>query len=97
MKRIVLAVLAVFVAWTALDLVIHGVVLRCDYEATAALWRPMNEMKMNLMHLVVLVSAVAFTCLYAWFIGTKNWGPALRTGWCSVSRPDSRWASGRIP
>ena len=40
MKRIVLAVVAVFVAWSALDFVIHGLILASSYEATARLWRP---------------------------------------------------------
>ncbi len=60
MKRIVLAVLAVFVAWSAMDFVIHGLILASSYEATAQLWRPMNEMKLGVLHLAVLINALAF-------------------------------------
>ena len=56
-KRIVFAVITVFVAWQILDLVIHGLLLMKTYEATASLWRPMTEMKFGLMRLVGLVAA----------------------------------------
>ena len=72
MKRIVLAVLAVFVAWSVLDFVIHGLILAQTYKETAQLWRPMEQMKMGLMHVVVLISASTFVCLYAFFVSKKS-------------------------
>lgn len=71
-KRTVLAVIAVFVAWQILDFLIHYVLLMPTYEATAELWRPQEEMKMPLMWLVTLVTAVVFVCLYAWLIRPKS-------------------------
>jgi hypothetical protein len=44
-KRFVLAAFAVFMAWSVLDFLIHGLPLQSTYEATASLWRPMGEMK----------------------------------------------------
>jgi len=72
LKRIVLAVLAVFVAWSVLDFVIHGVILGSTYKETAQLWRPMEQMKMGLMHVVVLIASVVFVSLYACFVGKKS-------------------------
>ena len=72
LKRNVLAVLAVFVAWSVLDIVIHGVILGQTYKDTAQMWRPENEMKMGLLHVVGFISAVAFVCLYACFVGRKS-------------------------
>ena len=43
MKRTLLAVLAVFVMWSVLDFVIHGLILGSIYMATPHLWRPMHE------------------------------------------------------
>ena len=80
MKRIVLAVLAVFVAWSVLDIVIHGVILAPTYRDTAQLWRPMNEMKMGLMHVVVLISAAVFVGLYAFFVGKKSVATGIKFG-----------------
>jgi len=36
MKRVILAIVAVIVAWSVIDFVIHGMILRSSYAATAA-------------------------------------------------------------
>jgi hypothetical protein len=72
MKRILFSIAAVFVVWSILDFVIHGLILQSTYEATARLWRPMTEMKMWLIYVAVLVNAVAFVCIYAGFFAEKN-------------------------
>ncbi len=79
-KRIVLAILAVFVAWQVMDFVIHGLLLMSTYQATASLWRPVEEMKMGLMRVVGLVAAVCFVCLYAWLVRPKSWAAGLSYG-----------------
>lgn len=79
-KRIALGIIAVFVAWQVLDFVLHGLVLAATYQATAELWRPLPEMKMGLMRLVCLVSAVCFVCLYAWLVQPKSWAVGLSYG-----------------
>jgi hypothetical protein len=72
MKRTILAVLAVFVSWSVLDFVIHGVILGSTYAATPQLWRPMPEMKTGLMHFTVLVVAASFVYIYARFVAEKG-------------------------
>ena len=76
-KRILLATLCVFVLWSALDFFIHGVILRTVYEATASLWRPMAQMKMGLMYVTVLISALIFVLIYSRLVDRRNPG----TGW----------------
>jgi hypothetical protein len=80
LKRIVLAVLAVFVAWSVLDFVIHGVVLMSTYQDTAQLWRPKKDIRMGLLQIVKLVSATVFVCLYAFFVGKKSVATGLKFG-----------------
>jgi hypothetical protein len=80
MKRIALAVLAVFVAWTVMDFIIHGVILNSSYAATASLWRPMGEMNMSVMYLSVLVSAVTFTLIYSLLVAKKGLATGLTYG-----------------
>ncbi|MGO9568991.1 MAG: hypothetical protein ACLP5H_15760 [Desulfomonilaceae bacterium] len=80
MKRIVLAVFAVFIAWSAMDFVIHGLILASTYEATAQLWRPMNEMKMGVLHLAVLINALAFVCIYGLLLAEKGIGSGVKYG-----------------
>ena len=53
-KRTMISIIAIFVAWSLLDFVIHGVLLQQAYVDTAHLWRPMHEMNMPLMYLVTL-------------------------------------------
>jgi hypothetical protein len=80
MKKMVLSVIALFVAWTVMDFVIHGVILKPAYEATANLWRPMNEMKMNVMHLAVLITSISFAWIYVRMILNKSMATGLRYG-----------------
>ncbi len=80
MKKILLATLAVFVAWSALDFVIHGLLLGSSYEATASLWRPMEEMKMGLMYLVTLLVSLCFVTIYARLVSPKSMNAAISFG-----------------
>ena len=64
MVRTIVAIVAVFVGWEAVDFVVHGVLLKETYAATAALWRPEAEMKMGVMLLAVFLAALAFVGIY---------------------------------
>ena len=79
-KRIVLGIIAVFVAWQVMDFVLHGLILASTYQATASLWRPMAEMKMSLMRVGGLIAAMCFVCLYAWLVKPKSWAAGLSYG-----------------
>ena len=80
LKGVILAIIAVFIAWSALDFLIHGMLLKETYEATAHLWRPMQEMNMTLMHGVTLVLAVLFVELYAVCVSHKSLSMSLKFG-----------------
>ncbi|MCB0834717.1 MAG: hypothetical protein KDC45_14710 [Bacteroidetes bacterium] len=64
-KKLIIGTVAVFVAWSVLDFVLHGVLLQKAYADTASLWRPMEEMKMGVMYTVTLIASVTFVFLYA--------------------------------
>ncbi len=80
MKKVILSVLAVFVAWSAMDFVIHGVILGAAYAATAPLWRPMGEMKTVLMYFTVFIAALAFVLIYSRFFARKGIATGLTYG-----------------
>ena len=80
LKSVILAIIAVFIAWSVLDFLIHGMLLKEAYEATAHLWRPMQEMNMTLMHGVTLVLAVLFVELYAVCVSDKSLSMGLKFG-----------------
>ena len=79
-KRTILVTLAVYVAWSVLDSIMHGVILRSSYEATANLWRPVEETKMGLMYVVVLISALTFVSIYAYFFKERTLATGLKYG-----------------
>jgi hypothetical protein len=74
MKKYLLASLAVFITYAVLDFLIHGLMLRGMYEATASLWRPQEEMMrmMKVMYLATAVSSLTFTALYAFFVKGRS-------------------------
>ena len=79
-KKVVIGILAVFVAWSALDYVIHGVMLQATYEATAQLWRPMAEIKTGLMYVVGILVATFFVLISALLIQPKSLLTGMKYG-----------------
>lgn len=67
-----MAIIAVVAAWSAMDFVIHGVILSSAYQETASLWRPMEEMKMGLMYVVMAFVATSFVLIYAKLVSNKS-------------------------
>lgn len=85
MKNTLVATLVVFLAWFALDFLVHGVILKEAYASTPALWRPMGEAKMPLYMLTLLVGAYCFCRIYARWIKPKGAGTGLQYGiWFGV-------------
>ena len=80
LRRPTLAVVAVFLTWSILDFVTHGVLLDPIYQATANLWRPMEEMKMALMYAVGFVTAACFVAVYALLVTRKSVAAGLKLG-----------------
>ncbi len=69
--RLALAVLAGFAFLFATDFLIHGVWLAGDYKASAALWRPEDEMRRRIIILLFAQFICSLSFLYIW----------ARTGW----------------
>jgi len=80
LKRTVFAVVVVFIAWSILDFIIHGMLLKSTYAATASLWRPMGEMNMPLMYLVTLVFTGCFVLIYGYLVGQKSLVSGIKFG-----------------
>ncbi|OGP80821.1 MAG: hypothetical protein A2Z08_08655 [Deltaproteobacteria bacterium RBG_16_54_11] len=79
-KRTILAVVGVFIAWSILDFFLHGLLLRSTYEATANLWRPMDQMNRPLMYFVTLVFAACFVLIYGLLVGKKSPASGIQFG-----------------
>ena len=65
--RLLLAIVAAFVAIFASDFLIHGVWMAPVYKATSSLWRPENEMQAHMGWLSAgqLLAAVTFVLIWA--------------------------------
>lgn len=63
LMQLLLSGLAILMAWTVFDLLMHRLLLRPLYEENTSLWRPFDQMN------VVLIYVVTFT-LIAIIVGT---------------------------
>jgi hypothetical protein len=80
LKKTILAVVAVFIAFSVLDFIIHGVLLKPAYQATAHLWRPESEMNMPLVSFVTLVFSAGFVLIYSLLVNPKSMLVSLKYG-----------------
>jgi len=80
MRKTILTIIAVFVTWAALDFILHGLLLVSTYEATAHLWRSMEEMKAMLMYGVTFVAATVFVSIYKLLCSDSSLGTGLKFG-----------------
>jgi hypothetical protein len=80
LKRNLLAIIAVFVVWSILDFLIHGMLLQSSYEATANLWRPMEEMNPFLCYGVKLGFSICFVLIYDLLISEKSLHNGIKFG-----------------
>lgn len=64
MKQCFVAWLAVFLTWSALDLIGHGLIFGSLYAALPGVWRPQAEMKIGFIYAGVATTAAAFVAIY---------------------------------
>jgi hypothetical protein len=75
-----IAAIAVFIAWEALDFIIHGMLLAPVYAAQPQLWRPQAEMKIGVLFVATFIGALAFAAMYAYFVRPKALAAAVTFG-----------------
>ena len=51
-KRLSLSGLAILIAWTVLDVLLHRLLLQPMYEANSSLWRPFDQLNVALIYVV---------------------------------------------
>jgi hypothetical protein len=79
-RKTITAAVAIFILWSIIDFVMHGLILGSAYADTANLWRPMEEMNVWLIYLVTVVTVGVFTTIYTLFIQDKKVTTALQYG-----------------
>jgi hypothetical protein len=71
-----LAALAILVAWTLLDFLLHRLLLAPIYDASPGLWRPFDQMNVALIYTVTFVLIGVFVGTYKLLVSPKS----LRAG-----------------
>ena len=71
-KRATSAGFLIFLVWGAIDYLLHELLLKPTYEASAHLWRAKSEMNLPLIYLVVAILIVCFVSIYARMISNKS-------------------------
>ena len=73
-KRLILAVVAVYLGVAGTDFLIHGIWLRGDYAASTGLWRTEAEMQNYMGWMVAgqFLAALIFTVIYALGFASKR-------------------------
>ncbi len=80
-KRLVLAILAVFVVANLTGFFIHAIWLRADYMLVSHLYRPEGEQKMIWIILAYLAFAIGVVWIYARGVENRPWlGQGVRFG-----------------
>ena len=78
--RTFMAIVAVFIAWSVIDFLVHGILLQDAYVASSELWRPIGEMKMQLMYSVTLAASICFVLVYSCLVSRKSLDAGIKLG-----------------
>lgn len=78
--QLILSVVAILVAWTVFDLLMHRLFLRPLYEQNTALWRPFDKLNVALIYVATFTLIGIFIGLYALLIQPKSLGAGLGFG-----------------
>ena len=79
MKRLLGAGLAILVAWMVIDAHLHRLFLAALYDASASLWRPLDQLNIFLIYTVTFVLIGVFVGVYRLLVRPKSLG-ATRPG-----------------
>ena len=78
--RPLLAALAILVAWTLLDFLLHRLLLAPLYDASPGLWRPFEQMNVALIYAVTFVLIGVFVGIYKFLVRPKSLRAGLLLG-----------------
>src|SRR5262245_17514214 len=80
LKRVLLSCLFIFIAWTALDLLMHRFALAPLYERNPGLWRPFDQMNVARIYIVIFGLIMVFIGVYQTLVRPKSLGAGIRLG-----------------
>jgi hypothetical protein len=78
--RLVLTGVAILIAWTVVDILMHRLLLRRMYEENPTLWRPFDQLNLVLIYSVTFTLIAIFVLTYWLLIGPKSLGAGVGFG-----------------
>lgn len=102
MKKVIIGAVAVFVAVSIMDYLIHGLLLQSAYEATKSIWRPDMDSKMWIFSIVSLIGSFFFSFIFSKGYEGKGIAEGARYGlyigiWMSVGMAYGTYGMVSIP
>jgi len=102
MKKVLIGTAAIFIAMTAFDLIVHGIILSESYKATASLWRPEMQSMTWIYSVISLVGAFFFSFIFSKGYEGKGIAEGARYGlyigiWMSIGMAYGTYAMIAIP
>ncbi len=79
-KQTLVATVAVFILWSIIDFLVHGILLQSMYQETLHLWRPEDQMHALLMSAVTFIFGFSVVFTYGYFVAPKSLGTGLKYG-----------------
>jgi hypothetical protein len=79
-KKLLLSGLAILIAWTVIDLILHRLLLRAMYEENTTLWRPFDQMNVVLIYIVTFTLIAIFIVAYWLLVKPKSLGSGVLLG-----------------
>lgn len=80
LKRFLLALAAIFAAWSAVDLLLHRFVLSSLYSSAPSLWRPASSLNFPLIYGVIFILIASFFLLFELLVSPKTLRSGLQLG-----------------
>jgi len=79
-KQVIFAVLAIFIAWLILDFLLHRLLLQSAYATATLLFRPVDQLNIPLIYLVMLTLVLCFVLIYGLLIEQKSLASGIKFG-----------------
>ncbi|MEW5799083.1 MAG: hypothetical protein AB1728_08760 [Bacteroidota bacterium] len=102
MKKVLIGFVAVYIAMSIMDFLIHGVILASAYEATKDLWRPDMQSLMWIYYVIGLVGSFFFSFIFSKGYEGKGIAEGARYGlyigiWMSIGMAYGTYGMIAIP
>jgi hypothetical protein len=78
--RLLLSGVAILIAWTVFDVLMHRLLLRPLYEENTNLWRPFDQLNVALIYVATFTLIAVFVAAYWLLVQPKSLGAGLGFG-----------------